>query len=400
MSSKLSREIIEKLSREHTNLFDQSEGLEVTEVGDGNVNYIYLVEGKENSVIVKFADSFIRNSDTRQLSTKRNEIEYDILKEQYELSNGQAPKVYYYSPEYNCIIMENLSDYAVLREGMVQKNIYPHLGTDIGKFLYDTLVKTTDLVMDVEKKKEMQSKLVNVDMCEISERLVFTEPYLNNQGLNNFQEENKEFVARELYQDKLLHLEIAKLKNQFMNKSESMIHGDLHGGSIFINEQDIKVFDPEFAFYGPMGYDIGNVVGNLIISYVTAVFTQDKENYTNWLNNSIEETMTSFINTYNTNFLKDVKTPMFNTEEFKESYLTSIYSDTLGYAATEMIRRTVGVAKVWDLERNKTHDQMAKIERVIIRIGKVFINKRAELAKDRSFMSIVEQEIIREKGDL
>jgi 5-methylthioribose kinase len=91
---------------------------------------------------------------------------------------------------------------------------------------------------------------------------------------------------------------------------------------------------------------------------------------------------------------------MFNTEEFKEYYLTSIYSDTLGYAATEMIRRTVGVAKVWDLERNKTHDQMAKIERVIIRIGKIFINKRAELAKDRSFMSIVEQEIIREKGDL
>jgi hypothetical protein len=43
---------------------------------------------------------------------------------------------------------------------------------------------------------------------------------------------------------------------------------------------------------------------------------------------------------------------------------------------------------------------MAKIERVIIRIGKIFINKRAELAKDRSFMSIVEQEIIREKGDL
>ena len=114
-----------------------------------------------------------------------------------------------------------------------------------------------------------------------------------------------------------------------------------------------------------LGY-IGNVVGNLIISYVTAVFTQDKENYTNWLNNSIEETMASFINTYNTNFLKDVKTPMFNTEEFKEYYLTSIYSDTLGYAATEMIRRTVGVAKVWDLERNKTHDQMAKIERFCV----------------------------------
>lgn len=398
MSSKLSKEIIIDLAKTHTDLFDVSEGLEVSEIGDGNVNYIYLVKGDKNSVVVKFADSFIRNSDTRQLSTKRNEIEYDILKEQYELSNGQAPKVYHYSAEHNCIVMENLSEYQVLREGMVKKQTYPHLGKDIGKFLYDTLVKTTDLIMDVEKKKEMQSKLVNVDMCEISERLVFTEPYLNRQGLNNYQTENEEFVQSELYQDTKLHLEIAKLKNQFMNKSESMIHGDLHGGSIFINEEDIKVFDPEFAFYGPMGYDIGNVIGNLIISYVTSVFIKDEESYTNWLNNSIVETMDTFVKTYEANFLTDVNTPMFDTEDFKEAYLTAIYSDTLGYAATEMIRRTVGVAKVWDLDLNKNHESMAAIERVIVRIGKQFIFKREELGQARSFIHVVEQEIIREKG--
>ena len=398
MSSKLSKDIIIGLAKDYTDLFNKDERLEISEIGDGNVNYIYLVKGDKNSVVVKFADSFIRNSDTRQLSTKRNEIEYDILKEQYDLSNGQAPKVYHYSSEHSCIVMENLSDYQVLREGMVKKQTYPHLGKDIGKFLYDTLVKTTDLIMDVEKKKEMQSKLVNVDMCEISERLVFTEPYLNNQGLNNYQKENEEFVQTELYQDTKLHLEIAKLKNQFMNKSESMIHGDLHGGSIFINDKDIKVFDPEFAFYGPMGYDIGNVIGNLIISYVTSVMIQDEENYTNWLNNSITETMDTFVSTYETNFLKDVKTPMFGTEDFKEAYLTSIYSDSLGYAATEMIRRTVGVAKVWDLELNEKHEKMAAIERIIVRIGKTFVFKREELAEGRSFIHIVEQEIIREKG--
>lgn len=48
-----------------------------------------------------------------------------------------------------------------------------------------------------------------------------------------------------------------------MNNAQALIHGDLHSGSIFINEKGIKVIDPEFAFYGPMGYDIGNVIGNL-----------------------------------------------------------------------------------------------------------------------------------------
>ena len=39
---------------------------------------------------------------------------------------------------------------------------------------------------------------------------------------------------------------------------KSLIHGDLHTGSIFINEESTKVFDPEFCFYGPMGYVKGN----------------------------------------------------------------------------------------------------------------------------------------------
>lgn len=398
MSNNLSKDIIIKLAREHTDLFAKDDVLNVSEIGDGNVNYIYLVEGKDASIVVKFADSYIRNSSTRQLSTKRNEIEYDILKAQFDLSDGQTPKVYYYSSEYNCIIMENLSEYQVLREAMVNKQTFSHLGKNIAKFLYDTLVKTTDIIMDVEEKKHMQSKLVNVDMCEISERLVFTEPYLNQQGLNSYQAENETFVKSELYEDASLHLEVAKLKNQFMNKSESMLHGDLHGGSIFINERDIKVFDPEFAFYGPMGYDIGNVIGNLIISYVTAVFTNEQEAYQGWLKETTLESMAAFIAVYEENFLQDAQTPMFKTEAFKEAYLTEILSDTLAYAATEMIRRTVGVAKVWDLDLNKEHPKMAIIERTIISIGKAFINNRQTLAEGRSFMEIVEQEIKKGRG--
>jgi 5-methylthioribose kinase len=43
-----------------------------------------------------------------------------------------------------------------------------------------------------------------------------------------------------------------------MNNAQALIHGDLHTGSILIKEDSMKVIDPEFAFYGPMGYDIGN----------------------------------------------------------------------------------------------------------------------------------------------
>lgn len=50
-----------------------------------------------------------------------------------------------------------------------------------------------------------------------------------------------------------------------------MIHGDLHTGSIMVTRDSTQVIDPEFSFYGPMGFDIGALLGNLIMAY----FAQD-----------------------------------------------------------------------------------------------------------------------------
>jgi len=380
---------------EKTNLFDYTEDINIAEVGDGNVNYIYRVNNGDKSVIVKFADDYIRDSDTRALSTKRNEIEYEILRRQDLLCPNSVPKVHFYSEEMNCIVMEDLSDFDVLREGLKEYKTYPHLATAMSRFLYDVLFKTTDLVMDEAEKKELAGELVNIDMCEISERLVFTEPYMNNQGLNRFASENNDFVQETLYNNEELKLEVAKLKNKFMNNTQSMIHGDLHSGSIFINNDDFKVFDPEFSFYGPMGYDIGNVVASLAISYVVAELEniEETKSYRDWLVTTIKDMVDGFISIYNEEYSQDVNTHMFNNESFKSYYLQDIIADTAGYAGTEMIRRTVGVAKVWDLDRVQDHPNIAMIERTIVNIAKDFILERTNISSGSDFKSIIEKRV-------
>lgn len=380
---------------EKTNLFDHTENINIAEVGDGNVNYIYRVNNGDKSVIVKFADDFIRDSDTRALSTKRNEIEYEILRRQDLLCPNSVPKVYFYSEEMNCIVMEDLSDFDVLREGLKEYKTYPHLATAMSRFLYDVLFKTTDLVMDEAEKKELAGELVNIDMCEISERLVFTEPYMNNQGLNRYASENNDFVQETLYNNEELKLEVAKLKNKFMNNTQSMIHGDLHSGSIFISNDDFKVFDPEFSFYGPMGYDIGNVVASLAISYVVAELEniEETKSYRDWLVTTIKDMVDGFISIYNEEYSQDVNTHMFNNEAFKSYYLKDIIADTAGYAGTEMIRRTVGVAKVWDLDRVQDHPNIALIERTVVNIAKDFILERTDISSGSDFKSIIEKRV-------
>ncbi len=54
-----------------------------------------------------------------------------------------------------------------------------------------------------------------------------------------------------------------------MNNAQALLHGDLHTGSIFVNQDSTKVIDPEFAFYGPMAYDIGALIANLTMNYIS-----------------------------------------------------------------------------------------------------------------------------------
>ena len=55
---------------------------------------------------------------------------------------------------------------------------------------------TTDVVMDHQKKKDLQRKFISPELCDITERLVYTEPYNDEQGRNNVFAPNAGFSSR------------------------------------------------------------------------------------------------------------------------------------------------------------------------------------------------------------
>lgn len=70
--------------------------------------------------------------------------------------------------------------------------------------------------------------------------------------------------------EKLIHVKFG-LICRFRERAQALIHGDLHTGSVMVTSDSTQVIDPEFAFYGPMGFDIGAFLGNLILAF----FAQD-----------------------------------------------------------------------------------------------------------------------------
>ena len=385
-------DVIDYVQTKYPGHFDKDAALTVKEIGDGNLNYVFRVveEKTGKSIIVKQAGEALRISADMKVSTDRNRIESEILQIQDKYAPGLVPKIYGYDTVMCACAMEDLSDHALMRYALMRHETFPRFAEDISTYMVNTLLKTTDVAMEHKEKKAMVKSFINPELCEITEDLVLTEPYNDCNHRNNVFPPIADFVRRELYEDDALKLAVAKLKFEFMNNAQSLIHGDLHTGSIFVKQDSTRVFDPEFAFYGPMGYDIGNVVANLIFAWDNGR-AAGAEEFCDWALKAIEETVDLFCEKFLKCFDECVTDLMAKTPGFKEFYLDSILSDTAAYAGTELIRRTVGMANVKDVTTIADEAKRAHAEKVNILCGKDYIMNRTAFKTGADFVAAVKR---------
>lgn len=359
--------------------FDSEESLTCREIGDGNLNYVFRVKDEKSgrSIIVKQAGTHLRISDKMTLTTDRGRIEASILKLQGALCPGLVPEVYLYDGVMCAMIMEDMIGHTMMRTGLIHHEMYPKFPEQISTFLVNSLLMTTDIVMDHQKRKALVREFSNPELCDITENLVFGEPILNYNGRNDVFPPVKDFVEKEIYGDKPLKAEVARLKFRFMNHAQSLIHGDLHTGSVFINQEHTFVFDPEFAFFGPMGYDIGNVIANLFFAWANGNATisdpEEKAQFCGWCMCAIMEIVDLFREKFLRLYDEQVTEPLAKSDDFKASYLSEILADTAGYAGTECIRRIVGMAHNKDITVIEDMDKRATAEKILLTFAKDLI---------------------------
>ncbi|MBR1780554.1 MAG: S-methyl-5-thioribose kinase [Oscillospiraceae bacterium] len=363
------------------------------EIGDGNLNYVFKVtDAKGHSVIVKQAGPVARISEAMVLDTDRNRLESEILILQGSLAPGYVPEIYDFDTTMSACCMEDLSDHMIMRTAMLQHKIFPKFAEQISTFMAQVLMGTTDVVLDHQKKKELQRKFISPELCDITEQLVYTEPYNDERGQNNVYPPNADFVKEKLYGDQALHLEVAKLKMDFMTRAQSLIHGDLHTGSIFINEESTRVFDPEFAFYGPMGYDIGNVIANMIFAWCNGDAYGESE-FCAWVETVIKDVINLTMEKLEQYYDEHVTDTMAKTPGYKEYYMASILADTSAVTGLELIRRTVGMANVKDITTIPDEKARVRAERICITAAIDYIKNRDDKHCGNCFLNTLKDAV-------
>jgi 5-methylthioribose kinase len=384
-------EVIE-YARTKLDLFDANAELECKEIGDGNLNYIFRVWDKnsDRSVVIKQAGVTARISDAFVLSPDRNRIESEILILEHKLAPGFVPIIYKYDEIMSCCAMEDLSDFVIMRAALLRNETFPLFADHISTFMVNTLLNTTDVVMEHKQKKDMVKRYINPELCEITEDLVYTEPFNDYKGRNDVTPANLEWVKEHVYGDAELRLEAAKLKFEFLTNAQALIHGDLHTGSIFIKPTETKIIDPEFAFYGPIGYDTGNIVANLIFAWAhgdaTIADPSEKAKFCGW----VEQTIIDVVDMFNSKFMqawKENVTEISAKEPgFVEWYLAGIMRDTAAVTGLELSRRTLGLAHVKDITSISDEKPRLRAERICLTAAKNFIKQRGNYQNGKAYL--------------
>ncbi|MDQ0614072.1 5-methylthioribose kinase [Microbacterium sp. W4I4] len=328
---------------------------DIAEIGDGNLNLVFLTHDRSGrGLCLKQALPYVRmTGDSWPMTPERARFEVDSLRLHGKLAPSTVCEVVDYDADRYLIALEDLSDHTVWRAALNNGIIHQGAAKAVGQYIAAVAFGTSALGMDRHVLAAVQARSLNPELCQITEDLVFTEPSVDS-GRNGTIPANHADL-RELAADEEFVSAMGRAKWKFMTQAEALIHGDLHTGSVMVRsakgsttDDSVKVFDSEFAFYGPVGFDHGLLWANFVFAAARSVALGEDARADQILS-FVGESWHAFENEMRALWPGRID-PRVWRECFLEERIVTWQEDSWLFAAGEMSRRVVGAAKTSDIE--------------------------------------------------
>ncbi len=353
----------------------------VVEVGDGNLNLVFVVtDAAGNGVVVKQSLPHVRVDPSWPMTRARTRREAFVLGEHERVDPGHVPAMYGFDDEQIVLTIEDLSDHVVWRSELNAGRLHPYAAAELGRYVAATGFATSVFGTPGPERRRLVAAGTNPELSEITEDLVFTEPYIDHVH-NGWLPANEDDVS-ELRADRAFVHEIALARLRFQEDTQSLIHGDLHTGSVFVRAGDdaastgsVRAFDSEFGTFGPTGFDLGAVWANLLIAAARARVLGRDGDAARLLTLPVE-LVSAFEAEYASRWPDRVDPRIFD-DAVLTATLARIRSDAAIYAAAKAVRRIVGFSKVADVQ-TLPEPERAVCARLVLRAARTLGTARLD----------------------
>lgn len=338
----------------------------VRDVADGNINAVYLVDGPLGGVCVKQALPWLRVAgESWPLPLSRAQFESAYMQRMEPIVGALAPRWLHFDPVLHAIVMERLEPHVILRKGLIQGRVFTDAARAVADYVAAAGFHTSDLANPFERKCEDLALFPrNVALQRITLDLVFTEPYMQAER-NHWTQPFLDGWAAALRNDLALKAAVARHRIGYLTHTQALIHGDLHTGSVMVTEHDTRVIDGEFALLGPIGFDLGAFIANLLMAWFAKpghdAATMGNAAYRQWILDQVGVFWRRFDEQFRGHWTGHAAAnDAYPASHFagtagqaclanlQREYVARIYDDALAYAGIKIIRRIVGFAQVAD----------------------------------------------------
>ncbi|GMH94726.1 hypothetical protein TrVE_jg11054 [Triparma verrucosa] len=308
--------------------------LTAEEINGGNLNYAFVVKSKEGkSLFVKQAPDFVKclGKDAK-LHKERMELEVKTFETWLEISPASSkylPKIYNFDVDNETFIMEFLGDCEMLEHRLINSPTFtPLIAKGLGEFMGLTHSASHVSQLDYGVAAEYFVNFKNEALRGLQLEYVFTKAFDEGGEKAKVLSESPKFMEG-----------VAEMKRLYVGKQAdnlALCHGDLHPGSVMINNDDgkVKIIDPEFAIYGPPGLDLGSLLSGVILATL----------HHKYLGNDLAaiKGLKAFVIDFITSYRKAAAV-------LGDSVLDQIVSDAIGFCSCEVARTALGFAggRLW-----------------------------------------------------
>ncbi len=257
-----------------------SDGLHATSVefGDGNLNHIYRVSWDGGSLILKQSMPHGKIDVSCFEPVSRGVYESRYVKFYERFIPNEIEHCLHSDETMALSVYDDYSDMTTLRKALMRQEPVGDVGTFLGQYLAHELCCSSAIALGIDRKKALESSFSNVRSRELTEAYILQDPFMDSPD-NSLDEESREIV-RKIWMNNEVVSRARLLTQEFVSNKQCLIHGDYHPGNIFIDADPDHprciVSDFDFASWGPLSYDLGTIVGNLVLSYRTQAYFGEK----------------------------------------------------------------------------------------------------------------------------
>ena len=230
--------------------------------GEGNMNFVRRVVTDQGSLIIKQSRPWVEKYPQLIAPVERLTVEYTYysLLSNHPYFAAYSPKIILYDPANLMLVTQDLGNGSDLTY-YYQKSSRQ----DVSQI--KSLLEYINHLHHLDWGKQKTDFPLNQELKKLNHEHIFLYPFMEDNGFDlDIIQPGLQQLSFGSKKDESLKHRVEALGESYLSSGPVLIHGDYYPGSWLDIHGQVKVIDPEFAFFGFAEFDIGVMTAHLFMS--------------------------------------------------------------------------------------------------------------------------------------